>query len=322
MKKTLVEVIWAASVILVFNSVNIAAAAGATNFCRLTTEKALRSCQREAQSDHWLALGKCDNISDAAERKACQQQAQSDLKDERQSCKEQNDARDAVCKQLGGAPYDPVINPANFVGAITNPYFPLTPGTTFVYQGGGETIVTEVTKETKVILGVTCVVVRDRAYVGATWNSSTKEVQGGEKIEDTLDFYAQDVLGNVWYLGEIAQQFENGDLVRIDGSWRAGVNGAKPGIIMQAAPLVGDIYRQEFLLGEAEDLAQVISLGETVTGVFGGPYSDTVKTKDFSPIEPDAIENKIYAAGVGLVKEFDVSNPGQPLVLIDKFVIP
>ncbi len=187
----------AAGALLVFNLANIAAAAGATKFCRKTSDAALRSCQAEAQSDFWLASGKCGNISDAADRKACQQQAQSDLKDERQSCKEQNGARDAVCKQLGEAPYDPVINPANFVGAITNPYFPLTPGTTLVYQGGGETVVTEVTQETKVILGVTCVVVRDRAYVGATWNSSTKEVQGGEKIEDTLDFYAQDVLASI-----------------------------------------------------------------------------------------------------------------------------
>jgi len=103
--------------------------------CRQTASDVLASCRAGADSDYQLALGKCDNLADPAQRQACQSQASADLQDARQTCQEQRDARLAACQRLGPAPYDPVINPSNFVPQVDNPYFPLTPGTTFIYEG-------------------------------------------------------------------------------------------------------------------------------------------------------------------------------------------
>jgi len=119
-----------AAAILLLTLVNRDAAADQLGACRLTANTVLRSCQRGAQSDYWLALGKCDNIADPAARQHCQKQASADLKDARQSCREQHPVRQAACERLGEAPYDPVIDPSNFVAQVDNPYFPLTPGTT------------------------------------------------------------------------------------------------------------------------------------------------------------------------------------------------
>ena len=296
----------AAGAFLVFNLAHIADAAGATNFCRLTTENALHSCRTGAQSDHWLALGKCDNVSDAAERKDCQKQAQSDLKDARQSCNDQQDARDAVCKELGGAPYDPVINPANFSAAITNRLLPLTPGTTFVYESPTEINEVVVTSNTKQILGATCLEVHD----------TVKLKPSSDLTEDTLDWFCQDTAGNVWYFGENTKQLEGGLIVGLEGAWTAGVDGAKPGIAMKANPAVGDVYRQEFLLGVAEDIGEVLSLTESVTVPFGS-FTNCLKTKDTSPLEPDAIEHKFYCLDIGLVLTIDV-NTGAREELVSK----
>ena len=133
--------------------------------------------------------------------------------------------------------YNPVIAPANFVEKVDNSYFPLTPGTTFIYQGesedGPERVEVNVTNETKVILGVTCIVVRDRVWID------------NELVEDTFDWHAQDKDGNVWYFGEDSKEMKDSVVVSTEGSWEAGVDGAKPGIIMKATPKVGDSYRQE-----------------------------------------------------------------------------
>lgn len=170
--------------VCVFNLVNSATLAGGTDFCRQTSHGMLRSCRAGVQSDYSLALGKCNNVADAAARKACQQQALADMKDALQTCHDQFDARQAVCQRLGGAPYGPVINPTNFVATIDNPFYPLTPGTTFIYTGqtaqAVESNVVFVTHNTKVILGVTCIEVRDTVF------------DDGELTEDTLDWFAQD----------------------------------------------------------------------------------------------------------------------------------
>jgi hypothetical protein len=190
-------------------------------------------------------------------------------------------------------PYAPVIDPADFVMPIDNPYFPLKPGTTFVYEGetekGREHNEVKVTMETKVILGVTCVVV---------WDTVTVD---GKLEEATYDWYAQDQQGNVWYFGEDSKEYdENGNVTSTQGSWEAGVDGAQPGIIMQAAPKVGDIYRQEYYEGEAEDMAEVVSLKEAVTVPYGA-YTDVLMTKEWSALEPAVVEQKYYAAGIGLI---------------------
>jgi hypothetical protein len=302
MKKTLLAAIANAGAFLVFYLVGIGTAAAApTNFCRLTADASQRSCQAGAQSDRWLAVAKCDNVSDAAERKDCQQQAQADLKDALQSCDDQQNARNAVCKQIGGAPYDPVINPANFIHpddfpAHANPFFPLTPGTTMIYESSTEHNEVFVTGNTRTILGATCREVRDTVKLIAT----------GELIEDTLDWFCQDTDGNVWYFGENAKQLEGGLIVGLEGSWTGGVDGAKPGFAMKAHPAVGDVYRQEFLPEVAEDIGEVLSLTESVTVPYNGgtTFTNCLKTKDTTPLEPDVVEFKVYCPGIGFVVEF------------------
>ncbi len=189
-------------------------------------------------------------------------------------------------------PYAPNIDPADFVGVIDNPYFPLEAGTTFVYEGktekGNEHNEMRVTSETKVILGVTCVVVSDTVKVD------------GKLEEATLDWYAQDKQGNVWYFGEDSKEYQDGQVVSTKGSWEAGVKGAQPGIIMEAVPKVGDTYRQEYYKGEAEDMASVASLSEAAT-VGLGSYKDMLMTREWSALEPSVVEDKYYAKGVGLV---------------------
>jgi len=204
--------------------------------------------------------------------------------------------------RLNTPAYAPVIDRNNFVAKIDNRYFPLKPGTTFIYEGamkdGTERIELYVSNQTKVILGVTCVVVRDRVTVN------------GELAEETYDWYAQDRNGNVWYFGEDAKEYKNGVVVGTKGSWTAGVNGAQPGIIMRANPKVGDVYRQEYYKGEAEDMAEVVSLKEPATVPYGS-FEGCLMTKEWTALEPGAVAHKYYAPGVGLVLE-TIDKDGSP----------
>jgi hypothetical protein len=210
------------------------------------------------------------------------------------------------CEHNGGGSYDPNIDPANFGGPIDNPYLPLKPGSVYHYRTttdeDTESITVTVTHGVKVILGVNCVVVHDVASVD------------GDVEEDTFDWYAQDKDGNVWYFGEDTRSFGE-DGVSTKGSWEAGVNGAKPGIVMKAHPKVGDAYRQEFSPGVAEDRAEVIGVGETVSVPFG-TFSNCIRTKDFSDLEPDTIENKLFAPGVGEVSAEKVKGGVEHEVLV------
>ena len=294
--------------LLILTLVLCAATAKGADACKATTKSALRSCLAGAKSDYALALGKCANLADPAAQNACKQQAKADLQDALGECKDQTDAREIACGRLGGAPYDPVIVPTNFVSTIDNPFYPLTPGTTFIYVGtiGGavESNVVAVTHNTKVILGVTCAEVRDTVY------------SDGVLTEDTLDWFAQDTAGNVWYFGENTHELDGNEITNIDGSFKAGVDGAKPGIIMKAHPAIGDFYRQEFDLENAEDLAEVISLTDSVTLTLD-TFNGCLKTEETTPLEPDARENKFYAPGVGPILTVDlVRNETLPLVQI------
>jgi hypothetical protein len=277
--------------------------------CTNTATAALRACRAEAVDDFQIARGVCINLSDAAERAECFDEAGAERQESRASCREQRDARLDLCRALGEDRYDPDFDPADFVdplaigGAVAaNPYFPLIPGTRWVYEGGDETVTVTVTEKTKLIEGVTCLVVNDLVE------------EDGVPIEDTDDWYAQDVDGNVWYCGEIAKNFElfegddpaEAELVDIDGSWKTGRDRAQPGIIMLALPQVGDVYRQEVALGEAEDAARVISATGSVTVPAASCDGDCVITRDFTPLEPDANERKFYAPGVGLILERDL----------------
>jgi hypothetical protein len=191
-----------------------------------------------------------------------------------------------------GADYNPEINLSDFSTKIDNKYFPLILGITFVYDGisekGQEHNEMVVTSETKQILGVTCVVVEDTVMVD------------GQIIEQTLDWYAQDKNGNVWYFGEDSKEYKDGKVIDTGGSWEAGIKGAKPGIIMEVNPKIGDSYRQEYYKGEAEDMADILSLSESASVKYGS-FADCLKTRDYTPLEPDIIENKYFAPGIGEV---------------------
>ena len=228
-----------------------------------------------------------------------------------EECSDQFDAREEVCNDLGQAPYHPDINPDNFPfmdGIIPpselNPFFPLVQGTTYVYQGSDETITVTVTDEIKEIPGVNCISVHDVVK------------EDGKVTEDTFDWYAQDKDGNVWYFGEISQEFEEGELVGIEGSWKAGVDGAKTGIIMKANPQVGYFYRQEFFLGDAKDMAEVIDLNGSESAPAAECVGDCLVTSESTPIEPDVSENKFYAPDIGLILEIDMET-GNRVELIE-----
>lgn len=287
-----------------------AGASFGNDVCDQTGDAVFRACQSTARADYLLALARCRNLS--TEVSACRKQAVADSRDASDTCREQDEARDTICTRLGGAAYDPVINPANFVATVDNPYFPLTPGTTFIYEGqtteGFNHSEFFVTHNTKVILGVTCTEVHDIVYLD------------GKLAEDTLDWFAQDTAGNVWYFGENTGELIDGRFVTLDGTFTAGVNGAKAGIIMKAQPAIGDFYRQEFDLANAEDLAEVISLTETVSvPAKPTPYTNCLQTAETTPLETDLLEYKYYAAGVGNVLTVD-AHTGDRLELIQ--VIP
>jgi hypothetical protein len=201
----------------------------------------------------------------------------------------------------------PSPDPADFVAGIDNPYLPLRPGSEWVYEVTGEepgTITVTVTDETRVVAGVTATVVRDVVTDA-----------DGDVVEDTYDWFAQDRDGNVWYLGEDTTAYDRRGRPDTEGSWEAGVDGARAGLAMPATPRLGDGYRQEYDPGEAEDRATVLALDE-VRQVGGVLYDDLVVTEDTTPLEPGLVERKYYAPGTGLVYEETTSGGEEQVELV------
>jgi hypothetical protein len=191
------------------------------------------------------------------------------------------------------------LDPADFTTTIDNPYWPMAPGSRWVYrdvdvEGGRKRVEVTVTKETKMIMGIEARVVHDVV------------TEDGDLVEDTFDWYAQDADGNLWYLGEDTKEYENGKVKSTEGSWQAGVDGAQGGIVLPGAPKVGMTYRQEYYAGEAEDNAEILSLNEKATVPFGS-FEHVLMTKDSTPLEPKVLEHKFYARGVGPVLTVTVS---------------
>jgi hypothetical protein len=185
------------------------------------------------------------------------------------------------------------LDPAEFTSTIDNPWMPFAVGFRWVYretdgQGGEQRVEVTVLDETREIMGIEARVVHDVV------------TEDGELVEDTFDWYAQDADGNVWYLGEDTKEFEDGKVATTAGSWEAGVDGAQPGVLVPAEPEDGMTYRQEYYAGEAEDAAEVLSLDEKVEVPLGS-YENVLMTKDFTPLQPDVLEHKFYARGVGMV---------------------
>jgi hypothetical protein len=204
-------------------------------------------------------------------------------------------------------PYAPTIHAADFVATVDNPYWPLEPGTHFHYEGTrGTTPQTDdevVTHRTQPILGIPATVVSDVVS------------EHGRPIERTLDFYARDKQGNVWYLGEDSFELSHGHFVKASDSWRSGVAGAKPGIIMPAHPRPGDSYRQEYYpRGEALDEARVLGYRGPVSVPYG-TFKRALVTSEYSPLEPQT-EQKEYVAGVGEIREHVVKGQHEEFRLV------
>jgi len=306
------------------------AAGRGTRFCSATANAQLVACRSEVKDDYSVAKALCTNLADDAARTHCFEAARTERGEGGEDCRDQHDARRELCAELGEDRYDPDFDPSGFdtdfaSPTAPNPWFPLGIGSHWEYAGPGETIVIEVRDETKSIEGVTCLVVNDRVE------------QAGQAVEDTDDWFALRKDGSVFYCGEISRNFEvfPGDdplvaeLVDTEGSWKAGRDGAKPGMLFPGSPAVGQVYRQEWAPGDAEDAARVLSTGYA----FGGDPAldelvpqalaellcaagDCVVTAEFSPLDPDAFERKYYAAGIGLFLE--VSPQEQEIVqLVD-----
>jgi hypothetical protein len=191
------------------------------------------------------------------------------------------------------------LDPGSFTAEIDNPYWPMVPGTRWVYRetdgpDAVKQVVVTVTSRTRRILGIDARVIHDVV------------TEDGRLVEDTYDWVAQDADGNIWYLGEDTTEYEDGRAVSTSGSWQAGVEGAEPGVLVPAAPVPGLAYRQEYLEGEAEDAAEVLRLDGTAT-VPAGRFGRLLVTRDTTPLEPGLVERKYYARGVGPVLAEKVS---------------
>jgi hypothetical protein len=191
------------------------------------------------------------------------------------------------------------LDPSTFTSQIDNPYWPMKPGSHWTFRetdghGADKRVNITVTDKTRTIMGIEARVVHDVL------------TEDGQVAEDTFDWYAQDADGNVWYLGEDTKEFENGKVKTTEGSWEAGVKGAQPGIVIPARPTPGMAYRQEYLKGEAEDKATVLSV-DGKGKVPNGPFDHALLTKDFTPLEPDVVEHKYYVQGIGPVLAITVS---------------
>lgn len=201
-----------------------------------------------------------------------------------------------------------VPKPSDFSARVDNPWFPLEPGSVYVYRGvkDGQTSrdVLTVTHRTTQIGGVPCVVVEDRLYLK------------GRLHERTTDWYTQDKQGNVWYFGEATAVLdEQGRVTSTEGTWQAGRNGAIAGIYMPAHPAVGQSGRQEYHKGHAEDHFQVLSLSAVVRV----PYvssKQALLTKEWTPLEPGVIDHKLYVQGVGTVLEQAVKGGNERNALV------
>lgn len=284
--------------------------------CTATTKLMFQACGAEAHDDQLVARAKCINLAVAHERKQCLSDTRQARIDAATACRARSDWRRAACAKLGEARYDPVFTPDRFDANFRqlgnpNPYFPLGIGNRWEYSGGTERNVIEVTNETKSVEGVSCIVLRDLVYLE------------GRLKEATDDWYASGRDGSTWYCGEEVKDYDSfeGDLPRrpelvsISGSFKHGRNGDKAGIIMPTLPRVGQVYLEEFSLGNAEDVSEI----QSVTYAFGANpeldrlvprdlalrlcQRDCVVTKNYSLLEPGLYALKYYARGIGFFLE-------------------
>ena len=268
---------------------------------------AAREAQRlEVQHRFWIRAGREINAG-GLDLRARLREAWNDKIEELAVVEASYAMRRQLLIEFGSGSYRPLLPPSEFSADITHPYMPFVPGRTLVYERqtaeGLERIETSALQEVIMIQGIPCRPIREY------------ETLDGKLVEESINWISQRVDGSVWYFGEIARIYEDGFLSSLDGSWRYGVDGAQPGVLIPAQPQVGQVYRQEFLLGTAEDVARVLDTNATET-ISGHTLTSCVVTQEETPIEPDDLGTKTYAPGVGLVLEVDVATGGR-LELVD-----
>lgn len=287
------------------------------------------ACDFAAKDDLFTARAICMDSPDD-DLSACFAEAEREFDEVLEECADIFALQIELCDATNDAAHLPGFGAdfaANFVDPLQigisvepNPWFPLVQGNEWVYEGSfeedgdlvTETIVVSVLNETKFVDGITCLVVRDVVTVD------------DELIEDTDDWFAQDLDGNVWYCGEEVKDYETFDddepplpeLISDDGSFKAGRDGDKGGVLLPQVPVVGALFRQELSVGNAEDAIEVLAIDGDETAVAASCNAQCLVTRDFSPLDPEANENKYYAPGVGLILEVDL-NTGDRVELID-----
>ncbi len=290
------------------------------------------ACGYDVREENFIRRAGCINTNDNAQADECLIEIAEERDEDAEECEDVFAARLDLCEQLNDAPHevsfgedfaDNFVDPRDIGGTVEpNPFFPLVAGNNWVYEGTSideddgeevtETITVTVTDKVKLIEGILCVVVIDTAE------------EDGEIIESTNDWFAQDEDGDVWYCGEISQNFEffdgdepeTGELVDIDGSWKSGRDSAKAGLLLPIEPVVGQVFRSELLNTDAEDAVEILSLEGTESSPVAACNANCLVTKDFSPLEPDAEENKYYLPGIGLIVEIDLES-GERVELIE-----
>ena len=278
--------------------------------CSASAHTQRLACEFDLRDDFFTESASCLDVE--TQEADCFSEAELEFDEGSEECGEVLEARLDLCELLDDATHDPEFGPDyadNFVDPreigstiAPNPWFALVPGNRWVYEGEDEIIEVVVTNDTKLIDGITCIVVVDTA------------LEDDVAVEITDDWFAQDLAGNVWYCGEISENFEEFDgdeteepeLVDIDGSWKAGREGAEAGILLPFDPQVGDVFRQEFAQTDAEDAIEILAIDATEATAGGSCAGTCLMTRDFTPLEPGEEENKFYAPGVGLIVEVDL----------------
>ncbi|MET0028883.1 MAG: hypothetical protein ABW101_14745 [Candidatus Thiodiazotropha sp.] len=283
--------------------------------CEQTAHLMHPACYADARDEYKIALANCTNRETRSEQRACMSEAKRSLGQDDADCREQFAARRDACDILDEDRYatDPLsdpdisfVDPDDIDAATVNPYVSLIAGHTYVLRGGDEgeeTDVIHVTHETREIEGVLCRVVVDVVVIG-----ELDEVTGEaayEPVEVTHDWIAQDIDGNTYYCGELARNYEEGQLVDLDGSFESGRDQAKAGLLLMASPELGFAHRQEFSLGEAEDIIEYVDFAafpNSDNEIFScADAGGCLMTHDFTPLEPGVEEFKYYIPGTGFV---------------------
>lgn len=288
-----------------------------TTPCVQTAKTMVRACHFDVQDNYYETLANCQNVAGRSDRRACYREAYSTRREEFEFCGDVKEARVEACEVLNERRYDEdplltndFIDP-NLVPDVypVNPYVSVAAGHTYVLRAGEEgeeIVIVHVTEDAREILGVMCRIVVD-IVVEASEDEDTGDVEY-EAVEVTDDWFAQTVTGDVVYCGEIAQNFEDGVLRDLDGSFEAGLDFAKSGFLVLNTPVWGLAHRQEFALGEAEDIVQYIGIGTAPSEEEGGNNPNfscgtdqCLQTFDFAPIDPESTEYKYYIPGTGFV---------------------